>query len=189
MSEQPDAAAASPEAKAVAAPAVAAAVAAPLHKSRHTMTKYLQIARRASEKPPLSIQIYFRSFLRWFVRYDSFGFGFQGIQHYYIVCLRCAGSQLRLSPCNLLCGSANNCLFSLSLLLALHLLFLLLFVVHKMRRLVANSPGADDADDDDGVAAAGRLRFAFNIQIVTLTSEIYYCSPISFSRWAGLSCG
>lgn len=66
-SEQPDAAAAA----AVAAPA---AVAASLHKSRHTMTKYLQIARRASEKPPLSIQIYFRSFLRWFVRYDSFGF-------------------------------------------------------------------------------------------------------------------
>lgn len=79
-------------------------------------------------------------------------------------------------------------ILSLSLLLALHLLFLLLFVVHKMRRLVANSPGVDDADDDDGVAAAGRLRFAFNIQIVTLTSEIYYCSPISFSRWAGLSC-
>lgn len=82
---------------------------------------------------------------------------------------------------------------ALSLLLAVHLLFLLLFVVHKMRRLVANccddSPGVDDADDDDGVAAAGRLRFAFNIQIVTLTSEIYYCSPISFSRWAGLSCG
>lgn len=81
---------------------------------------------------------------------------------------------------------------ALSLLLAVHLLFLLLFVVHKMRRLVANcyddSPGVDDADDD-GVAAAGRLRFAFNIQIVTLTSEIYYCSPISFSRWAGLSCG
>lgn len=34
------------------------------------MTKYLQIARRASEKPPLSIQIYFRCFVVSFVCYS-----------------------------------------------------------------------------------------------------------------------
>lgn len=30
----------------------------PLHKSRHTMTKYLQIARRASEEPPLDTNLF-----------------------------------------------------------------------------------------------------------------------------------
>jgi len=36
----------------------AASDSTPLHKSRHTMTKYLQIARRASEEPPLDTNLF-----------------------------------------------------------------------------------------------------------------------------------
>lgn len=169
------------------------------------MTKYLQIARRASEKPPLSIQIYFRCLVASLFRSFAIRFAwfwFWGPRYSRLsaslALLYCLppmrGLSARILPCNLLCGSANNCLLCLSLSLSLshslHLLFLLLFVVHKMRRLVANccdaptdnSPGYCRLPGAQAAAAAGRARFAFNIQIVTLTSEIYYCLPIcSFS--------
>lgn len=58
-----------------ATPTDAASDSTPLHKSRHTMTKYLQIARRASEEPPLDTNLF--SF-----PVSLFGFG----RHYYIVC-------------------------------------------------------------------------------------------------------
>lgn len=192
------------------------------------MTKYLQIARRASEKPPLDTNLFSFGLVR-------FAFAFRvsrltrSVLHYYIVCCFCLALSVchchwhgrvehsASAPCHTdvlhRVQASERAPFCLQLVMRQQtIVYSFSNTTAKMRRLVATTaamrhkrlprdtvclhstrppPVAPcfSADSSNFSNSSGfsscyrqganlRLRFlgAFNIQIVTLTSEIYYCS-------------